>query len=279
MKTTVKEITPQWAERILATRNPRNRPVSEAFVEKLARDIKSGHWMLTHQGIAFDENGDLFDGQHRLKAVVKAGRAVEMAVTNGIPASIKTNGITINTFETIDCGRSRSVSQMLFMSGVKNATRVAGAARSAVNFFSPRDWVALTTSQTKEVLHIFGGSVERIATLGHQGPLIVPRTPSLGVFSIWHTVAPAECEAFLSEVTQVTGAQQSQSRKLAKYLQRPVKGTFEDVRSLMFGTATAIWNHVNQRRVDNLVCNQTAVEWLRALNPQVQRSIQRLVSI
>ena len=38
----------------------------------IARDMKAGHWRLTHQGIAFDPAGVLIDGQHRLWAIVES---------------------------------------------------------------------------------------------------------------------------------------------------------------------------------------------------------------
>jgi hypothetical protein len=67
----IMEVTPdqaiQWLEG-----NTHNRPVNQAHVYRLAREIKAGRWRLTHQGIAFDTDGLLIDGQHRLWAVVEA---------------------------------------------------------------------------------------------------------------------------------------------------------------------------------------------------------------
>jgi hypothetical protein len=36
--------------------------------------------MVTHQGIAFDTQGVLVDGQHRLAAIIEADRPVELTV-------------------------------------------------------------------------------------------------------------------------------------------------------------------------------------------------------
>ena len=59
-------ITPDMALRWLETTNTNNRKVSEKHVHRLARDMTDGKWRLTHVGIAFDPNGTLLDGQHRL---------------------------------------------------------------------------------------------------------------------------------------------------------------------------------------------------------------------
>jgi len=73
-------ITPTQAVNWLDNANIRNRTVSQAAVERYARDMRAGHWRLTHEGIAFDPNGVLLDGQHRLWAVVYAEMPVEMHV-------------------------------------------------------------------------------------------------------------------------------------------------------------------------------------------------------
>jgi len=60
--------------------NTHNRPLDQAHVDRLARDMKAGRWRLTHQGIAFDTAGLLIDGQHRLWAVIEADVTVPMRV-------------------------------------------------------------------------------------------------------------------------------------------------------------------------------------------------------
>ena len=46
--------------------------------------LQSGNWQLTHQGIAFDKNGVLIDGQHRLWAIVEADVKAPLLVTRGV---------------------------------------------------------------------------------------------------------------------------------------------------------------------------------------------------
>lgn len=75
----VMQVTPEMALKWLEG-NTHNRPISQAHVDRLAGDIIAGRWRLTHQGIAFDTEGLLADGQHRLWAVVEAGIPVMMRV-------------------------------------------------------------------------------------------------------------------------------------------------------------------------------------------------------
>ena len=92
------DVTPELAKQWLdASRF--NRKVNYAAVAKYVRQIESGLWCRTHQGIAFTGECILIDGQHRLLAVVKTGKTVPMLVFTDEPQE---------NFAFIDCGRNRS---------------------------------------------------------------------------------------------------------------------------------------------------------------------------
>lgn len=78
--TVIETITPILAAAYLE-RNTANRGVKQSIVKKYAKAMKTGCWDLTHQGIAFDSNGVLTDGQHRLQAIIASGCSVEMNVS------------------------------------------------------------------------------------------------------------------------------------------------------------------------------------------------------
>ncbi len=76
-------ITPQQAADWLEN-NKDNRKLSNHKVREYLNEIKSGRWRYTHQGIAFDTDGFLLDGQHRLEAIKEAGIATKMVVAYGV---------------------------------------------------------------------------------------------------------------------------------------------------------------------------------------------------
>lgn len=80
LRTAIVTVTPKMAESWLAN-NPGNRRVDQSAVTQMAALIKADQWRLTHQGILLGKNGVLLDGQHRLLAIVKAGKPVVMQVT------------------------------------------------------------------------------------------------------------------------------------------------------------------------------------------------------
>ncbi|GKQ33652.1 hypothetical protein [Streptomyces sp. A012304] len=129
MYTEVRTVTPELAAEWLK-KNTLNRPLSRQTVAQLSRAIERGEWKLTHQGIAFDEEGRLVDGQHRLEAVVKAGIAVDMLVAHGVART---------AFTVMDTGRKRTGRDALSLAGETNSTHLAAALRGLQLYLSSPD--------------------------------------------------------------------------------------------------------------------------------------------
>ena len=103
MKTAIETITPAQAKKYLQS-NTENRTVRSQWVERLAAMITKGEWMLTHQGIAFSEDGRLVDGQHRLLAIIEANKPAQMMVAREIEKE---------AYRHIDGGAPRTLSDRL----------------------------------------------------------------------------------------------------------------------------------------------------------------------
>jgi hypothetical protein len=106
MKTQMIDVTPEMAKEWLKSNNS-NRNLGVNLVARYKKDMIDGKWSMTHQGIAFYDDGQLADGQHRLKAVVESGCTIPFLVTFGIE---KTSGADIdghrarNTVDAIKIG-------------------------------------------------------------------------------------------------------------------------------------------------------------------------------
>lgn len=103
MTVSFENITPVIAEEYLKV-NKKNRTVKTKAVEDYARRIQQGEFKTTHQGIAFDTDGELIDGQHRLLAVIVSGKPARMMVSRGVPK---------DTISAVDRGVTRSVRDVL----------------------------------------------------------------------------------------------------------------------------------------------------------------------
>lgn len=77
-------ITPDMAMDFLR-HNERNRKLSPTHIGSMVMDMQNGTWDRSPSGIAFDENGDLVDGQHRLKSIVQSGIGHWMLVIRNAP--------------------------------------------------------------------------------------------------------------------------------------------------------------------------------------------------
>lgn len=62
--------------------------------------------------ISFDENGNLFDGQHRLNAVIISGKSIWMMIAENVPSE---------NFKYVDKGSKRSSGDIFKISGIENS--------------------------------------------------------------------------------------------------------------------------------------------------------------
>jgi hypothetical protein len=121
---TYEEITPALAETYLG-KNISNRHVRKGHFQALASDMTAGRWQSSHMALAFDTDGNLIDGQHRLLAIIESGVNQWMLVVRDVPKSVQ---------EVIDAGAARSGADALKLSGRvdSNHPAVAAAARIAI---------------------------------------------------------------------------------------------------------------------------------------------------
>ena len=76
-------VTPAMATEWMK-KNIRNRRLTPSKVNRFAEMIKEGMWQTTHQGVAFYDNDELADGQHRLAAIIAANKPVHCMVSYGL---------------------------------------------------------------------------------------------------------------------------------------------------------------------------------------------------
>lgn len=100
-----------------------NRPQVSGQIRSIAQDIINGKWLFNHQGIAFNVEGKLIDGQHRLEAIIAAdgiqpGILVPLMITWALP---------IASNEKIDINARRMPGTFLAMDGAMASNRLATA--------------------------------------------------------------------------------------------------------------------------------------------------------
>lgn len=130
-KTDVVLVTPAMARSWLE-KNTENRPVRQSVVSNFHQLYQRGEWKLTHQGVAFDLNGTLKDGQHRLIFISQLPDSAQ------VPIAV-TTGMDVDTFGVIDVGARRTPSDEL---GIN--TQLSAAANFVAKIFNNNQQIALT---------------------------------------------------------------------------------------------------------------------------------------
>lgn len=116
------DVTPELAAQWLEEANVRNRPLSQTRVDQYAREMAEGRWRATNQGIGFGADGRLYDGQHRLWAVVQSGCTVRMLVVYGLDEAARLG---------IDVGKPRRTPDVLAMfAGLPHARQATSCANA-----------------------------------------------------------------------------------------------------------------------------------------------------
>jgi hypothetical protein len=112
-------MTPADASKLLE-HNSINRLMLPARVNAIADAINRGGWLDDANPIKVDEDGVLVDGQHRLQAIVKTGKAVKVILVTGVPFLARM---------TVDTNRHRSFADWLRQNGVAASGDTAATTR------------------------------------------------------------------------------------------------------------------------------------------------------
>jgi hypothetical protein len=131
MKTEIVNITPQMASEMLAL-NVNNRPLRRSMVEGLKLSFLRGEYVQTHQGIAFDKDGNVLDGQHRLTAISE--------LRDGSFPMLVTRDVSNDAFRVMDIGAKRTNADALRLDDrrvVELARMIAGICVSRKSNVTP----------------------------------------------------------------------------------------------------------------------------------------------
>jgi hypothetical protein len=126
MRVEVVELEPETArDWLLRSSDQPQRSLSIRRVDRIAHDIVTGQWKMTHQPIALDKDGVVIDGQHRLSAIAKSRMKVPVLVAFDADR---------DTFDVIDTGQARTTADTLKIAGYGNSAHVAAAARMLIAY-------------------------------------------------------------------------------------------------------------------------------------------------
>lgn len=113
--------TPELATWILENLNRTgNRKRKPERIQRYAKAMSQGDWVLTGETIIFAKTGALLDGQNRLSGCVRAGKKFRTHVVFGIED---------DAFITMNSGKARTPGDLFFTAGIADSALVSGAVR------------------------------------------------------------------------------------------------------------------------------------------------------
>lgn len=209
MEKTITEIvtvTPDLAQRFL-TANKTNRAINQDRVTSYANDMRAGKWRLNNQGIGFGQDGVLYDGQHRLHAVIQAGVAVDMLLVMGLPTEART---------TVDKNRPRSIADDLRMHyGETNAPHLVSSAKMLYAILNRREGF-LSFDTTRDLIKEYREGLDFALLATKDGGKIFNKAPINGALALAYKANPERVREFANRFVSGLGLLEDSPIALAR---------------------------------------------------------------
>lgn len=150
------KVTPELANKLLEY-NTNNRKISEGTIKKYAEQMKEGKWRPDSSAITFDNNVELSNGQHRLKAVIMSGTPVEFLFAFGI-----------DNHSEMDRGKARNIKDNIstdksFSQDIRESTDIQQIATVLVRLLNGG---RASTDDVKDILKLYGDDLLKLRDEG-----------------------------------------------------------------------------------------------------------------
>lgn len=286
----IRTITPEWAVEVLERHSEsqvegkfRQRLLNDNTAKLYATDMKSGNWTLNGQGISFDEDGNLLDGQHRLAAVVIAKVAIPMLVMWDLPAEVNNR---IRTIDTFDIGKKRSIGNQLAIDGFTYYSEIASAARLTILMVRGIGMKeAVSSVQGIAVANLMKNSYLKLIDLLKQGH--APKTKYAGrilaPLALLRSAEPDTADLFATEFNEMANlAKGSPILQFQKFMDRPShlagKGGDWTIRC-MIALCSALYFYSRDEKCEIIKGNYEHMQWLLKVSKNAVNKIKEVAGI
>jgi hypothetical protein len=231
----------------LLKRNFKNRNLKTNTIDAYARDMRNRAWLLTHQAIAFDTEGNLIDGQHRLQAIVASKATVLMLVITGIPAVTEKQ----QTMDAVDRGVNRSIAdQLSIQHGIINAGRIVQIANAiAASCFGARRVRKGSTDCVLKVVSLFSKEIKWLVDGEIPTTCGLRSAQVLGNIVIGRAVWPDKTSDFWHRLR--TGENLTATNPCLHLRNWLMSGNAVDRSEIRNGTLGALHSFVHGRQINN----------------------------
>lgn len=248
------DLTPERARRLLEAMPPQ-RPLRRSEVEKLKALIRHHQWQVSHQGLGFNTQGRMLDGQHRCTAVVETGVTVPIWVTFNAPPE---------SFAVVDRGEKRNLADDLHTVAVTSGPLEGKVLQAAIRIVWNLDggrqpWLNGRSSRAptlKEARETLVNHPDLLETTRYALRHPLPRMPA-SVMAAFHALfresgGAEKADRFIEQVARGLNLEPDDPAYLVReYLGRvPRSARFTTARIAAMVVLTKAWNaFVRKRRM------------------------------
>lgn len=259
------------AENICQQRDPEN-----AHVDEMAADIVRNSFGLTHQGIAFNEQGHLIDGRQRLMAIVRAQKPLRLVVATNVPSAHQ-NGVLINTLDLIDTHRPRSIAQSWGqIQRMKNGALMSRLVRGICLLCTGASSIRISKSQATAVRELMFQEIADVILATGVGQ----KERKQWILSPLALYATADRESSLDFAekfcTMANIPKGSPVQILRFWISSHAGHSGSERNSAMRVVANALMFHHSNEKIAALTDDDVGVEWLLHLTRKFSRKISEI---
>lgn len=247
------EVTPTLARAWLDL-NTNNRKVSDGDVAMLARAIREDRFTESHQGVAFDVDGRLVDGQHRLEAIIKADRSVWLMVSRNTPHAARAN---------IDTGKRRRNDQVIAMVFGERCAKHVVSWVNAIRLLESNEKFVIAPVETEDLIntHRAGITWARERLVGHVN------APAGGALVYAYPADPTRVAEFADALISGTLLlPRSPALALREFLKKNVARDGKARRDEALRTLRAVHAHLRGETLTRVQPSDDALEFFRRVH-------------
>lgn len=180
-------IGPAMAKTMLVHNTNNFRKHSAGTVASYARMMKEGRWLHTREGICFDRDGALLNGQHRLMAVIQSGETVSFTVWFGCDSQ---------EAEVVDKPRVRGLGQLLHHAGTKNSNAI-GSLGNLLDFVTDSKTAKDTGAMRNYIATLNATALQAAVQEGRRASKKLSHIAALSLAHYWIATGTARSHALL----------------------------------------------------------------------------------
>lgn len=246
-----KPVGPAQAEEFLKRNISNYRKLRPNIVSKRADDMLAGRYKHTHQGIAFDKEDNLIDGQHTCHAIIVSGCTVTIPITYNLDK---------DAAQAIDQGYGRRAIDILKNQGVSDIRASHVGIARLLHFPGAAIGAPPSNSKQAAMFHEHQAAIRRVFEMMDTSKRRMEIVPMLTpIVRAWYSADGDQLEEFCSILSQgyLDGADSAQVKSVLLLrdfvMSLKTTGAGQPLKEIYLKTERALYAYLNDQPLGRLM--------------------------